>query len=427
MKKAFSVLAFTALAAYGGFKGFVWYQTSQALDELKVILAPHGALEYGWIGSSLTGEISVDDVRLTPFLLKDTLNIDRVVVKTSGAGELLSLLGDLQAGQVPDSLEWRVEGLRMGLSSPALERWVADPVSQAFSKVACGKEQTLGPAAWRAMGYQQLVSDLKFKYRLDPAAQTLTLNLRGETQEMSSGELMLTLKLKQPGIPFGGELAAQPPQLEYARLSYEDNAYMSRVARYCRGISGLEQTAYVEQSVKEWEQALAELGLRINSDFRQAYRLWLSGGKRLLIELDPPQEVDYGLLPFIKPADALEMLGAHLRVGEYAVHDMAIQWDTGALLAAMKGEQPVAEPEQPVARAPAPAPVRQPAYRTVAFEELADHLEFPVRIHTVQGKVYEGKLLTVEKVGVQVGALVSGGVITYPVHRDDIIEMEVYR
>src|SRR5690606_41010986 len=70
----------------------------------------------------------------------------------------------------------------------------------------------------------------------------------------------------------------------------------------------------------------------------------------------------------------LEMLGAHLRVGEYAVHDMAIQWDTGALLAAMKGEQPVAEPEQPVARAPAPAPVRQPAYRTVALDRKSTRL-----------------------------------------------------
>src|SRR5690606_30441811 len=120
-------------------------------------------------------------------------------------------------------------------------------------------------------------------------------------------------------------------------------AYMSRVARYCRGITGLDQDAYVEQSVDQWEQALAGLGVRINDDFRQAYGLWLSGGKRVLLELDPQQELDYGLLPFIKPVDALGLLGASLRVGDYAVQDLALQWDAGTVLAALQGESAVAE------------------------------------------------------------------------------------
>ena len=49
---------------YGGAKAYIHYQVSDGVETAVVVMAPYAAVNYSGISSTLTGELTIDDICL---------------------------------------------------------------------------------------------------------------------------------------------------------------------------------------------------------------------------------------------------------------------------------------------------------------------------------------------------------------------------
>lgn len=415
MKKWMTLLLVLAGTLYLGFKVIVWQRTSAALDVIRQAMADHGALDYGWVSSSLSGEIRIENVQLVSFALKESLEAEALILRAPGPWDLIQMLDRIARAQWPERLEWHLEGLRLELDSPALAQHLANPLVQALSSVACGQGRSLDLITWRAMGYWNLDGHMGGILRRAQNGRDLRLELNLELIDL--GQMESELRFSGTGL-----------KLASLRLSARDDGFQRRLMQYCRRLGGLSEADYLSRSLLLWERNLLVLGILPSSDFKQAYQMWLQGNRLLFLEWAPKAEPDFGQLMALTPEEVQNQLGFNLRVDDHVVRTWASHWDAARLKAVLDPEPATQEPlspqSEPEPESEAPA---QPAFRPTDPAELGNFLQYPVRVATHDGRLYEGRLVAVDERGLQVGAMVSGGMITYPVRWKDAERVEVFR
>ena len=85
---------------YGGAKVYLHYQVSDGMDSAIMVMAPYAELEYGGVSSTLTGELTIDDVRIQVKGYRDDILIGRLGINTPSFLALLKL-SRLSAGSQP--------------------------------------------------------------------------------------------------------------------------------------------------------------------------------------------------------------------------------------------------------------------------------------------------------------------------------------
>ena len=92
MKYVLIGIVLLAGLGYGGAKAYIHYQVSDGVETAVMVTAPYATVEYSGISSTLSGELTIDDVRIQGSGYRDEIFIGRLGIKTPNFLSLLKLI-----------------------------------------------------------------------------------------------------------------------------------------------------------------------------------------------------------------------------------------------------------------------------------------------------------------------------------------------
>lgn len=421
MKKLLTLLVLLAAIGWLGFKGAAWWLTDQRLAELRQFWSADGALGWGPVSSSVSGDISVRDLRFESFHLSSPLLVERARFR---AGSLPALFPLLTEGALPSTWALNLDHAAMQLDAALFRNWVTagdERPAPLFAPV-CGPDarQHLGSGDFLRMGIDRVAGDAM----LNQTAQGLTL----EVHTWATG----SVTLHWPGGRLvigedGPGLRSASGDLE---LTVRDAGLMRRVSAYCARETGQSVDDWAGQVMEAFAAGLRNRGWQPAPQTLALYRQWLTEGGELMLTLQP-DEPGWGVPVYPdEVASGAQGSGG----GDESVRKEGLQVIyNGALVpdVYLFAVEPVvpAVPEQ--AREPVVASEVMPAvvtgWQLISLDNAERWLGHRVRVTLSNERVVEGRLAGLTDDQVEVARLVNGGEVAYPMARRAVERLEIWR
>lgn len=193
MKKLIALLVVFSLFLFAGLKVLVWYQVNASMTALKDALAKEAIVDWGWIASDLSGTVTISDIHITPFFLKDTLRVDRIQLRFGAPQELLWSSIKSNGLVLPHEYEVEVVGGHLPLANKTLAALV--PSDSRYREVSllslygCGEISQVTGRELLSMGYDQIGFSVNYSY----SAMDGMFQARGQLEELFEFDLAAKL------------------------------------------------------------------------------------------------------------------------------------------------------------------------------------------------------------------------------------------
>lgn len=280
--------------AYGSFKGVAWYQVSRLMLKVKSVTESHLALRYGWIGTSLTGEVTIHDVEVTPYQIRKPLYAEKVVIRFDSVLDIINsfpLFEQSQHFNLPTQLELEWQDVLLPLS----EGWgVYLPATDQQKKLfglACGRTELIGLSELQSMGYDHIPHDFRLAWNYDARTQLLRTDAELELEDLGMKSIQIELKLAH-GWQWPPPEDVIPPKLNDLVIAFDDKSFIRRVTLLCGKQGNYNQQEFVDASVVKTRNIFAKAGVSISQPLLDAYATFLEGDGIFEVYFEPAQPVD---------------------------------------------------------------------------------------------------------------------------------------
>ncbi|MBU1333138.1 MAG: hypothetical protein KJ884_06660 [Gammaproteobacteria bacterium] len=365
----------------------LWLSVRSIMDDVSTTLAPLMELRYDGITSSFNGRVGLEGVEIRIPAIADRVQVAHAELVFSGLGELLSFKERLAEHKLPEQMSIRLEGLTLDLHGPIMQALYMPPgersLASAMSEVRCGSVRHIGVSELQDMGYHTVESDVQFSYTFQPGAQTLNLNMTGETREMGAMRLGM-LVMNMPERPH--DLRANPPRLKRVSVEVTDNQYLRRMQNYCANKQGVEHEAYLQLALAQFDRVLRLQRVALNESVLQAYGRYLADPQSLRVELEPSEGMVWDGLQFFDAQDVLTMMRPTVLVNQTLVESLGFAW-----VDPLAAVQP-AVAAQAAEGTQTSSTVQPAAERFVTVQSLPQHVGKRLRFVTFDGMYYQGVL-----------------------------------
>jgi len=380
--------------AYGTFKGLTWYQVSRFMLKVKSAAESHMAIQHGWIDSSVSGEIVIHDLEISPFQLRKSLQIDKLTVRFDSLLGMLSsfpLFEKSENFNIPQSLELQWQDVVLPLS----KNWSAylpfTDLQRDLFGLACGKTSSIGVGELLNMGYSDITHSAKLSYDFDPASRALQVKVDADFAGIGHhiGELNLRLAHGWQWPPAADAMA---PALTGLYLAFDDKSIMRRLTLLCGKQGGYNQQEFIAATVTKTQQRLASIGISISAPLQNAYSTFLQGDGILEVIFEPAGAIDVMDLALQSPAEIEQRLNYSVKVNRVVIPDGTFKINGDRLLSYLF---PSAQPPQTVQQVAATPPPEY-SYYPLRVEQLDHVVDNKIKLMQVSGQVVEGMLKAVE-------------------------------
>jgi hypothetical protein len=418
------------VALYGLAKGFLYYKTKQAADEVVAAAAGHAEVQYSGIETDLFGGVTVKGISVKPHGIDTAVTVDAVRLRTD---DLMFLFGgiDWQPGSdaPPTHLAIEFQGVAIPLDEALLSLQSTPGVAgSVIEEASCEQGLNLSPGQLRAIGFESMHVDISSYYRIDESAATLSAGFDMALRDMQSISADMTFE----GVDLAAIEAGVPPQLNLGSLRMVidvDPEFGRQLLKTC--------AVGTDLSVDEWSAVLAERslqgfeaeGLKLGNGLANAVRQFHREWGAFSIEARPAKPVGLLSLVFLPPDQLASLLGLHMRLNGVPIADTSFEFeqpDAGvpAGLGALFGAQPSDEPDAGQApQRPERILVRR-QYETIPVSAIDRYVDRPVRIKPRSQPLREGILKGVADGEAEVEQRLHGGKFTAYVSLDEIEQFE---
>ncbi|MBI3900457.1 MAG: hypothetical protein HY308_19545 [Gammaproteobacteria bacterium] len=433
--KLLLVILLLILAAYAGLKTYIKFQARSSIDRAIENVAMFVDIKYRSIGSDLIkGSIEIDDIKITPRGINDTVSIRQAALETGNLRYLFRLSDTAKKNEIPDNLTIALRGLHADMDGQLLAL-VDQPSAQRDSRTSyvynCGDEPVaMNIALLRRLGYSELTMDLVLNYTLNKQAEVLRFSLDFDMQDIHQ----LKMNAKLSGVNTDFKNRQQTPQLREMEFLYKDLSYYQRLKNFCSQQAKISAADYVKAESAGDSLVLRQLGIVPGPGLREAYAEFLTNaGSEFKVRVASNEDINPKSLPLFKPADVLALLNAEVSINGKPVKDLSFDFrtraepvvaksDTGqeATAATLPGH---ATPTTPTAsKEPVSA---EPGFRAVPIADLGRYLNRYVRITEIGQPSREGELIEIAGKTAIVQRYYNGGniLIRVPLIRIDKIEV----
>ncbi|MGF1528763.1 MAG: hypothetical protein ACFCBW_18500 [Candidatus Competibacterales bacterium] len=444
MRKFFSIVG-VLLALVAGAHGYLWWSAQQRVNAFLGELRPVALADYAYSIAWPWGVLELHQVTVVPADDPQApFRLDRAALASRDFAYALQWALGTPPAALPDDLTLTLEGLTIPLATLERQGWSSlDPYLPVTGPMACGQIDRIGAEELAAMGYGALRAAVEVNYRSRPGE--VTLSLVQDSADMMRLEFFATASREVGNW-----------QLEGAQMTFVDQGYIPRKQRLCTLAIDQSLENFLVRHAQSSAGNLTALGVRPSRSAVDAYRLFLTEGGRLELDLDPlaPVTLDQVLSP--DPGTSLAQLaGLRARVNGLVIDGFDLAFDrpvallgsTPAVAATADPQEaldttgstdpvPTTEPPGETVASPArsspplggtvddPRPVLvprgerrlppelppPPPFQPVAVEQLADHVGAEVRIHVLGRRTpYRGFVESVVDDQLQLRARVHGG------------------
>ena len=309
-----NLLIWIIIIAACGYAGSKWYlhrEVAQGMDTAVRMMSPYAEVEYEGVASTLTGELTIEGIRIRIDGFSDDLYIDRFGIDTPSFLSLIDL-GDaakMQSDGLPENFGLMMEGLRMPadadyyqeLYALMLEAQGATDADDAAAE--CTGKYGFSPAALSELGYTEQVfsytinfNNLRGKYSMD-----LTTSM----EDMWDMDINLTLAGDMLTEMSKGR--AYRPKLSSLEVEITDRSLNQRVIEYCSR-RGLTEQEILQAQLDSFKFAGEENGIEFDAYVLDPYMEYIGGKSTLTITARPNEPVAISQIKLYKPSDVPALL-----------------------------------------------------------------------------------------------------------------------
>jgi hypothetical protein len=311
MKNFLVWLIVIGVGAYFGSKWYLHSEVSDGMDMAVIMMAPYANVEYSGVASTLTGELTIEGIRIRIDGFNDDLYIDRLGIDTPSFLSLIEL-GDvarMQSDGIPEYFGFMVEGLRIPAGADyykklykfALEaRGVNDALDAA---VECTGKYGFSPRALADLGYNEQVisSSITIHNQHGKYSFDMTMSMQDmwdiEGSLTLAGDMMSDLSMGR----------AYRPRLSSLEVAVTDRSLNKRVIDYCSR-RGLSEKEIVQAQLDSFKFVGKEYGVEFDEYVLDPYMEYIGGKSTLVVTAKPNEPIAISQIDLYKPSDVPALL-----------------------------------------------------------------------------------------------------------------------
>jgi hypothetical protein len=296
---------------YGGAKLYLHNEVSDAMDMVVLMMAPYANVDYEGVGSTLSGELTVDGVWIRIDGFSDDLYIDRIGIDTPSFLSLIELsnLSSKDPDAMPEQIGFLIEGLRIPANADyyaelyefsLAARGVEDGSSAA---IECVGKYGFSPAALSALGYEDQVMSMYMS--IHDKESRYSFDIQVSMADMWDLDANVTLAGNMVTEMMKGK--TYQPRLSSMRIEFTDRSLNGRVTKYCkeRGLTAAETMRAQIDSVTFFGESN---GIEFDQYLIDPYKEFLLGKPTLVVTAQPMSPVAFSQLDMYTPSDVPALL-----------------------------------------------------------------------------------------------------------------------
>ena len=296
---------------YGGAKWYLHREVSDAMDMAVLMASPFADVEYDGIGSTLSGELTVDGVRINIDGFRDDIYIERVGIDTPSFFSLLELsdLASMQSDDMPEYFGFLLEGLRIPANADyyeavydlALEaQGVKDGTAPA---VECTGKYGFSPNALNSLGYREQVVSLSMIIRDDETRYSVDMKMSMDDM----WDLDANISMAGNMMTEMSKGTMYRPKLSEMRIVFTDRSLNQRVTKYCSS-RGLSATETLKAQLDSFKFVGESNGIEFDEMILEPYKEFVLGKQTLVVTARPSEPVAFSHIDLYKPSDVPALL-----------------------------------------------------------------------------------------------------------------------
>lgn len=307
-------LLFIVIVAVVGYFGSKWYmhkEVAEGMDMAILMMAPYAAVEYQGVDSTLTGELTIEGLRVRVNGYSDDLYIDSVGIDTPSIFSLMELgeVARMQSRDFPEYFGFMINGLRIPVDADyfrdlygfALQaRGLGGDMSAAAE---CTGMYGFSPDTLSALGYRDQVVSMAMTIRDEKTQYSLDFDV--SMAEM--WDLNASINLDGNVMNEMAKGLAYQPRLRDMHIEFADRSLNERVTRYCKQ-RGLSDAETLRAQIDSFRYVGEENGIEFDQYMIDPYREFLLGKSTLVITARPNSPIAFSQIDLYKPEDVPALL-----------------------------------------------------------------------------------------------------------------------
>lgn len=298
-------------AGYGGAKAYLHNEVADSMDMAVLMMSPYADVEYDGVRSTMSGELTIEGIRVNLHEFRDELRIDRLGIDTPSFFSLLEMSDymSLQGDGVPDSFGFLVEGLHVPTNADYYDEIYefsnafrgAEDAGDASS--TCTGKYGFSPDALAALGYAEQVFSMSMTVR--NKGGKFSLEVESSIEDMWDVDASLTL---------AGDLMTEMskgssyrPRLSGLSIDYTDRSLNARVRKYCKSL-GLSDDETLKAQMDTFKFYGETNGIVFDEYLLEPYMDFLKGKERITITARPNEPIAMSQIDLYKASDVPALL-----------------------------------------------------------------------------------------------------------------------
>jgi hypothetical protein len=312
VKNVLITILVVGLAAYGGLKAYMYYRAKEDIDIFFAPIRLMLPVEYSYISTSIYGPVSIKDIKIRIPQIEEEINLgDFTLLERNYSGDLVK-------GNVPVRLHFKFDDLLLNVS--LIEKYL-----EFIHKIARHNNvqlnftpelvQRLGFARvynesmnLRQLGYDQLVVDGEFDFKLDRVANKAHLMWRIAIEGMGD----ISVETDLDGLSQNINSAVLGVKIVESKITYIDDSYVERMIKMFAEFNGVKPEQQKKAMFSVLDKDLAEHNVKLSPDSVKNLKAFLTSPKQLILTMYPYRPVGIESIKHYKPGDVPMLLNLQI-------------------------------------------------------------------------------------------------------------------
>lgn len=299
---------------YGGAKAYLHNEVGNAMDMATMLMSPYADVEYSGVRSTMTGELTIENIHIKLHEYRDSIEIDRIGIDTPSFLYLVDM-GDymrMQGDGIPDSFGFLVEGLRLPTNADyyddlykltAESRGVPNQAESYDAAASCTGKYGFSPDTLMALGYTEQVFSLAMTVRNNGGR--FMLDVASDVDDM--WEVAAELELAGDLMTELMKGRSYRPRLSNLAINYTDRSLNGRIRKHCKKL-GLSDEEIVAAQLEAFKFYGKTNGIIFDEYVLGPYLDFLNGKDTISITANPNDPIAMSQIDLYKASDVPALL-----------------------------------------------------------------------------------------------------------------------
>ena len=296
---------------YGGAKLYLHSKVGDTMDMAVLMMSPYADVEYDGVRSTMSGELTIEGIRIKVHEFRDDIEIDRVGIDTPSFFSLLQMTDymSMQGSGVPDSFGFLLKGLHLPTDADYFDTMYEFTRTARGSGKAedaasmCTGKYGFSPKVLTELGYSEQVISMSMNVKNDGGR--FSVQLQSDIEDMWDIDANLTLAGDLASVMING--ASYRPRLSDMSIDYTDRSLNERVRKYC-GRLGLSGAQTLQAQMDAFKFYGESNGIVFDEYMLEPYAEFLGGKDGIVITAKPNEPIAMSQIDLYKASDVPALL-----------------------------------------------------------------------------------------------------------------------